>query len=457
VSAPQTPPELTARQITDDLTAPIFRLPSLQWVGGFLTAAGLAGLFGLAILAYCVEGYGIFGVDNTVNWGNDIGSYVFWIGIAVAGTLVSSVLLLFRQRWRTGVNRATEAMTVFAINIAGIYPLIHTGRPWVDYWLLPLPNDLSLWEQFKSPIVWDVFAITGYATTSVLFFYLGLIPDFAAVRDRCPDTRFGRLQRLLYSALSLGWKGTASDWRHYERAYTQFAWVATPLVVGMHSTIATLLAVSLVPGWHASVFPPYFVSGAIFGGLAMAMLLLIPLRSAFSLERYITVDHLERLAKIMLTVGMIVLYVYVTEFFTAWYSESAAEQGQYWYRLTGEHKAFFWTMILCNVVSIQLLWFRSLRRNLGVLLLVAFMVNAGMWLERYNIVVLSLERDHLPSKWTAYGFTAWDYIILSGSFGLFFTQFLLFCRVAPVVSIAEIKATLLRRGRHGSAQEASHG
>jgi Ni/Fe-hydrogenase subunit HybB-like protein len=448
--SPQGP---SAAQITSDLTAPIFRVPSLAWFGAFATAAGLAGLMMACVLMYCIEGYGIFGVDNTVNWGNDIASYIFWIGIAVAGTLVSSVLLLFRQKWRTGVNRATEAMTVFAINIAGIYPLIHTGRPWVDYWLIPHPNDLALYPQFKSPIVWDVFAITGYATTSVLFFYLGLLPDLAAIRDRCPDTRIGRIQRLVYSALAMGWKGTASQWRHYERAYTQFAWVATPLVIGMHSTIATLLAVSVVPGWHATVFPPYFVSGAIFGGLAMALLLLIPLRTAFKLEAYITIDHLERLAKIMLAVGMIVLHVYLVEFFFAWYSESPSERGQYWYRLFGEHNLFFWVMILCNVVILQLLWFKSLRRNLAVLTLVGVAVNVGMWLERYNIIVLSLERDHLPSKWTAYAFTGWDYMLLAGSFGLFFTQFLLFCRLIPMVSIAEIKATLLNRHRQG----ANHG
>lgn len=444
----------SAAQITTDLTAPIFRVPSLAWFGGFGFAASLAGLMMLCVAMYCIEGYGIFGVNNTVNWGNDIGSYIFWIGIAVAGTLVSSVLLLFRQRWRTGVNRATEAMTIFAINIAGIYPLIHTGRPWVDYWLIPHPNTLSLYPQFKSPIVWDVFAITGYATTSVLFFHLGLLPDLAAIRDRCPDTHIGRIQRMVYSALALGWKGTAPQWRHYERAYNQFAWIATPLVIGMHSTIATLLAVSVVPGWHASVFPPYFVSGAIFGGLAMALCLLVPLRAAFKLEAYITLDHLERLAKIMLAVGMIVLHVYVIEFFCAWYSESPSERYQFWYRCFGEHKWFFWTMIFCNVGMLQLFWFKSLRRSLIVLMLVGLAVNLGMWLERYNIIVLSLERDHLPSKWTSYSFQAWDYMLLAGSFGLFFTQFLLFCRLIPMVSIAEVKATLLNRHR---ATESHHG
>jgi molybdopterin-containing oxidoreductase family membrane subunit len=438
----------TAQKITDDLTAPIFRRPSLAWAMAFLTSFGVMHLLVVAVAAYVWGGYGVFGVNSTVGWGNDIATYIYWIGIAVAGTLVSSILLLFRQKWRTGVNRATEAMTVFAINIAGLFPLIHTGRPWVDFWLIPHPNDLALYPQFKSPIVWDVFAITGYATTSVLFFYLGLIPDFATLRDRCPDTFIGRLQRKVYAALSLGWKGTASNWRHYERAYSQFAWISTPLVIGMHSTIATLLAVSLVPGWHASCFPPYFVSGAIFGGLAMALLLLIPLRAGFKLHDYITTDHLDKLAKIMLGVGMIVTYIYGMEFFSAWYSESQFEKGQFLYRLFGGHAWSFWLMLFCNVACLQLFWFPRFRRNVVTVFFVAFMVNIGMWLERFNIVVLSLEHDHLPVNWNHYAFTGFDYLLMAGSFGLFFTQFLGFIRVAPIVAIAEVKQTLLHKPDH---------
>jgi len=433
-------PAITAETITNDIVGPCLRPPTIVWLGAFGAAQMMAGLMFLAVLMYCIEGYGIFGPDNAVNWANDIASYVFWIGIAVAGTLVSSILFLFRQRWRTGINRATEAMTVFAINIAGIYPLIHTGRPWVDYWLIPHPNTLSLWPQFKSPIVWDVFAITGYATASVIFFYVGLIPDFATVRDRATRP----WQKLLYGMLAMGWRGTASNWRHYERAYTQFAWIATPLVIGMHSTIATLLAVSHVPGWHATIFPPYFVSGAIFGGLAMALLLLVSMRSLMKLDRYITIDHLERLAKIMLGVGCIVTYVYLVEFFSAWYSESTPERDQFIYRVTGAHAWAFWLMIVCNVAVLQLFWFKAMRRNLAVLVLVGICVNIGMWFERFNIIVQSLEHEHLPANWTYYAFTSWDYIILAGSFGIFLTQFLLFCKVAPVVSIAEVKAHLLK-------------
>jgi Ni/Fe-hydrogenase subunit HybB-like protein len=446
------PRPMTATRITDDLVAPCLRLPPITWWGAFLASAGLAGLLALAVAAYVIEGYGVFGANQPVNWANDIASYIFWIGIAVAGTLVSSVLLLFRQRWRTGINRSTEAMTVFAINIAGIYPLIHTGRPWVDYWLIPMPNDLALWPQFKSPIMWDVFAITGYATTSVLFFYLGLIPDFATVRDRATN----KWQKMVYSMLSMGWRGTARDWAHYERAYHQFAWIATPLVIGMHSTIATLLAVSHVPGWHATIFPPYFVSGAIFGGLAMAMVLLVVMRSSMKLQAYITIDHMERLAKIMLAVGMIVLYVYLVEFFCAWWSESPFERHQFMYRLTGEHAWSFWLMIICNVGMLQLFWFKSLRRNLAVLFAVGLAVNVGMWFERFNIIVLSLEQDHLTSNWSYYRFTLWDYILLAGSFGMFFTQYLVFARVAPVVSIAEVKATLLHKPAH-AGEGAHHG
>jgi Ni/Fe-hydrogenase subunit HybB-like protein len=443
-------PKLTAAQITDDLTKPIFSLPSLHWLGGFLTAAGISGALFTAVAVYITVGYGVFGMNNVVNWGNDIGTYIYWIAVAVAGTIVSSVLLLFRQKWRTGVNRATEAMTIFAINIAGLFPLIHTGRPWVDYWLIPMPNDLGLVPQFKSPIMWDVFAITGYATCSVVFFYLGLIPDFATVRDRATRP----WQKLLYGMLAMGWKGNSADWNHYERAYNQFAWIATPLVIGMHSTIATLLAVSHVPGWHATVFPPYFVAGAMFGGLAMAFVILVPMREQLGLKRYITDDHLEGLSKLLLASGLIVAYVYCMEFFSAWWSESPMERELFLWRLTGEGCWSFWLMLFCNLVPMQLLWSKRFRRNARFLFVLGIMVNVGMWLERYNLMALSLRHGQMPSEWTTYAFTAFDYMILAGSFGMFFTQILLFVRVAPVVSIAEVKATLLGGRKHEEAPHA---
>ncbi|MBA2480879.1 MAG: polysulfide reductase NrfD [Planctomycetes bacterium] len=448
------PVELTAAKITDDILAPVFKFPPFAWWGAFLTAAGLTGALFLAFALHCVEGIGIFGINSTIGWGNYIVTYVFWIGIAVSGTLVSSILFLFRQRWRNAINRSTEAMTVFAVSVAGLFPALHTGRPWVDYWLMPYPNDLDLWPQFKSPIIWDVFAITGYATTSVIFFYLGLIPDLATVRDRAKHP----LQKMIYGALAMGWKGTASDWRHYERSYAQFAWLATPLVLGMHSTIATLLAVGQVPGWHSTVFPPYFVSGAIFGGLAMALALLIPMRAAFQLKQYITIDHLERIAKIMLACGLIVTYVYITEFFTAWYSESVYERGQFlWYRLSGPHAWAWILMQTCNTLIPQLLWFRSVRRSIGGLMFVALAINLGMWLERFVISCLSLEADHLPANWSYYTFSGWDWFILLGSFGMFFTMFLGFIRVAPVISIAEIKSVLLQPKRiHASRPDGTN-
>jgi molybdopterin-containing oxidoreductase family membrane subunit len=437
---------LDAKRITDDLTAPVLRLPSLAWWGGFLTAAGAAGLLALAVAVYVVAGYGVFGVNNSVNWGNDIATYIFWIAVAVAGTLVSAILHIFRQKWRTGVNRATEAMTVFAVNIAGIFPLIHTGRPWQDYWLIPMPNSLGLWPQFKSPIMWDVFAITGYATCSVMFFYLGLIPDFATLRDRA--TR--RWQKLFYGMLAMGWKGRSGDWNHYERAYRQFAWIATPLVIGMHSTIATLLAVGHVPGWHSTIFPPYFVSGAIFGGLAMAFVILVPMRAWLKVGAYITDDHLERLAKIMLACGLIVAYVYGMELFSAWWSENPHEIEQYWWRMTGPSAWSFWLMVGCNLLPIQLLWFRRFRRCAATLFAIGILVNVGMWFERYNIMTMSLKHGQLASTWAEYSFTVFDYMILVGSLGMFFTQILVFVRFAPVVSIAEVKATLLGH-RKGAA------
>ncbi len=452
MSAPHDLPPLTAKQLTDDVTAPLFKLPNLIWFHGFGLAQMLAVLLFVAIGCYCVEGYGIFGTNQPVNWGNDITTYIFWIGIAVAGTLVSAILFLFRQKWRTAINRSTEGMTVMAIQIAGLFPLIHTGRPWVDFWLMPYPNDRYLWPNFKSPIVWDVFALTAYALCSIIFWYLGLVPDFATVRDRATRP----WQRRIYSVLAMGWRGRAEDWNHFERAYAQFAWISTPLVLGMHSTIAILAAVGKVSGWHTTIFAPYFVSGAIFGGLAMAIVLLVPMRSMLKLERYITVDHLERLAKVMLATGLLVAYVYVMEFFAAWYTESPYEKHQFLvFRPTGEWAWGFWTMMTCNVAIPQLLWIKAVRRNLVALFLIAIAVNVGMWFERFVIIALSVMHDALPSTWGHYAFTGFDWMILAGSFGLFFTMILVFVRVAPVVSIAELKALLLRRSHR--KEEADHG
>ncbi len=435
--------KLDAQRITSDITATLFRLPPRDFHAAFAMAQALAALLLIAVACYVVEGYGIFGTNQPVNWGNDITTYIFWIGIAVAGTLVSAILFLFRQRWRTAVNRSTEAMTVIAIQIAGLFPLIHTGRPWVDFWLLPYPNARHLWPNLKSAIVWDVFALTAYALTSMIFWYFGLIPDFATIRDRAKHP----LHRAVYSVLALGWRGGAGDWVHYERAYAQFAWIATPLVLGMHSTIAILAAVGKVPGWHTTIFAPYFVAGAIYGGLGMALVFLIPMRSLLGLTRYITIDHLDKLAKIMLGCGLLVCYVYISEFFAAWYSNSPYERGQYLYRMHGDYAWAFWTMMTCNMGIIQLLWFRAVRRSLFGLMLIGIAVNVGMWFERFVIISLSLMHDHMPSAWdNAYAFTAFDWMILAGSFGVFITLLLAFSRIIPMVSIAELKADLLKPG-----------
>ncbi len=444
-------PPLTAAQITDDITRPLFTKPPLAWHGAIAAMQGLAGLLVIAIAAYCIEGYGIFGVNQPVNWGNDITTYIFWIGIAVAGTLVSSVLFLFRQTWRTAINRSTEAMTVFAVQIAGLFPLIHTGRPWLDFWLFPYPNDRVLWPQFRSPLMWDVFAISTYGTTSVIFWYLGLIPDFATVRDKC---RVGSLKRAIYSLVSFGWKGTVKDWNHYERAYAQFAWISTPLVLSVHSTVSFDFATSKVPGWHTTIFPPYFVAGAIFGGFGMVVFLLAPMRSMLKLEKYITFTHLELCNKIILATSMIVGYAYAMEFFAAWFSESVYERSQFLYRLTGPHAWVFWSMTLCNVVAPQFFWWKRVRRSLIAMWIISVFVNIGMWFERANIFMLSLERDHLPSSWDMWVGTTWDWMVVAGSFGWFMFLFLLYAKTMPTIAIAEIKSVLVNPS--GKAKGGAH-
>jgi Ni/Fe-hydrogenase subunit HybB-like protein len=386
-----------------------------------------------------VEGLGILGLNHPVMWGSYITNFVFWIGIGHAGTLISAILFLFRQRWRTSINRSAEAMTIFAVMCAGIFPLIHTGRPWVDFWLFPYPNDRYLWPQFRSPLMWDVFAISTYGTTSLIFWYLGLIPDFATVRDRCKNP----VQRALYSLAAFGWKGTVRDWNHYERAYAQFAWIAAPLVLSVHSTVSFDFAVSKVPGWHTTIFPPYFVAGAIFGGFGMVVFLLVPMRKMLKLEKYITLNHLELCNKIILATSMIVGYAYSMEFFAAWFSESKYERSQFIYRMTGPHAWVFWSMFLSNVVSPMFFWSKRIRRSLLGMWIVSIFVNIGMWFERANIFMLSLERDHIPANWNQWVGTTWDWLVCAGSFGMFLTLYLIYCKVMPTIAIAEIKSILV--------------
>jgi molybdopterin-containing oxidoreductase family membrane subunit len=441
---------VTARDVTVDVVAPIFRPPSAMYLGGLFLSMCIMGLmFGTFAIQMC-EGLGILGLNNPVMWGSYITNFVFWIGIGHAGTLISAILFLFRQKWRTSINRSAEAMTIFAVATAGLFPLIHTGRPWVDFWLFPYPNDRLLWPQFRSPLMWDVFAISTYGTTSTIFWFLGLIPDLATVRDRCVP---GSLRHKIYSLAAFGWRGTVKDWNHYERAYAQFAWISAPLVLSVHSTVSFDFATSKVPGWHTTIFPPYFVAGAIFGGFGMVVFLLAPMRSMLKLEKYVTLNHLELCNKIILATSMIVGYAYAMEFFAAWFGESPYERSQFLYRLGGPHAWVFWTMTLCNVVAPQFFWWKRIRRSIIAMWIICVFVNIGMWFERANIFMLSLERDHLPSNWGMWVGTTWDWAVTAGSFGWFMFLFLLFCKTMPTIAIAEIKSVL----ENPSGKADSHG
>lgn len=441
-----TPPEVTA-----DVLAPVYRAPHPMWWIALFASMALAGLAVMTFAIQMSEGLGILGINQPVGWGTYITNFVFWVGIGHAGTLISAILFLFRQKWRTSINRSAEAMTIFAVTCAGIFPLMHTGRPWVDFWLFPYPNSRELWPQFRSPLMWDVFAISTYATTSALFWYLGMIPDLATIRDRAKN----KLQRMVYSVLAMGWKGKATNWVHYERAYAQFAWIATPLVLSVHSTVAFDFATSKVPGWHTTIFPPYFVAGAIFGGFGMVVTLLVPMRKLLHMEKYITINHLELCNKVILATSMIVGYAYAMEFFAAWFSEDLPERHQFLYRMGGAHSWVFWTMTLCNCVAPLFFWSKRVRRSLIAMWIISVFVNIGMWFERFNIFVLSLENEFIPTTWSYFQGTAFDWLVTAGTFGIFFTLFLVFCKWAPTIAIAEVKSVLpwrdqARATRHDS-------
>jgi Ni/Fe-hydrogenase subunit HybB-like protein len=380
-------------------------------------------------------GIGIWGNNVPVAWAFDIINFVWWIGIGHAGTLISAVLLLFRQEWRTSINRFAEAMTLFAVACAGLYPIFHLGRPWLFYWLMPYPNTFGLWPQFRSPLIWDVFAVSTYATVSLLFWYVGLIPDLAALRDRTKN----RFAQIVYGILAMGWRGSAIHWQRYQTAYLLLAGLATPLVVSVHTIVGFDFAVSIVPGWHSTLLPPYFVAGAIFSGFAMVLTLTIPLRRVYGLEDFITAQHLDNMAKVMLATGLMVAYGYLMEVFGSWYSVNEFE----WYvtinRAMGPYALCYWALILCNVLIPQLLWFRSARRNVPLLFVISIIVNVGMWLERFVIIVISLHRDYLPSSWEMYYPSIWDFGQFFGSIGLFFTLLFLFIRFLPVISIFELR------------------
>jgi molybdopterin-containing oxidoreductase family membrane subunit len=442
-------PGHTYASITDKISAIVLteRTPRGWWLALAVTSSLAVVLLG-AVGWLLLKGTGIWGINQPVGWGFAIINFVWWIGIGHAGTLISAILLLFKQTWRTSINRFAEAMTLFAVACAGLFPLIHTGRPWLAaYWLFPYPNTMRVWPQFRSPLIWDVFAVSTYATVSFLFWFVGLIPDLATLRDRSSKP----LARVVYGMLALGWRGSAAHWYRYETAYLLLAGLATPLVVSVHTVVGLDFATSIIPGWHATIFPPYFVAGAIYSGFAMVMTLAIPIRALYKLEDFITMRHLNNMAKVMLATGLIVAYGYVMEAFTAWYSGNAFEMGMMWNRMTGPYAPAYWALILCNVVVPQLYWSRRVRSNVKLLFGLAIVVNIGMWLERFVIVVTSLHRDFLPSSWGIYVPTVWDWATYLGTIGLFLTLMILFIRFLPMISIFEMR-TLLPAGAR-SARE----
>ena len=419
-------------------------IPPRAWYIAFAISSSLTlMLFGL--VGYLImTGVGVWGNNAPVFWAWDIVNFVFWVGIGHAGTLISAILFLFRQNWRTSINRFAEAMTIFAVVCAGLFPTVHVGRVWVIYWLLPLPNQNAIWPNFRSPLLWDVFAVTTYATVSLLFWYMGMIPDFATFRDRAKT----RLRQIIFGVLALGWTGSARQWHRYEKAYLLLAALATPLVISVHTVVSFDFAVSQVPGWHTTIFPPYFVAGAVFSGFAMVVTLMVPAREFFGLRELVTLRHLENMTKIILLTGTMVGYAYAMEFFTAWYSGNRYEQFAFVNRAFGPYAWAYWTMVTCNVVSPQFFWFKKFRTTPWLMVVVCIFVNIGMWFERFVITVTSLSRDFLPSSWGYYQPTFVDVGMLVGSFGLFFTLFLLFCRFMPMVAMSEVKSILPENQSH---------
>ena len=419
--------------------------PPPAWYIAFAVSLCFLGVLGAMLFYLIATGIGVWGNNIPVAWAFDIINFVFWVGIGHAGTLISAILFLFRQKWRTSINRFAEAMTIFAVICAAIFPGVHIGRPWLAYWLFPIPNQMYMWPNFRSPLLWDVFAVGTYATTSLLFWYFGMIPDLATLRDRSKS----KVRQFFYGLFALGWRGSNRQWHRYERAYLILAALATPLVLSVHSVVSFDFAVAQLPGWHATIFPPYFVAGAIFGGFAMVVLLMVPARKWFGLKELVTIRHLENMCKVILLTGTIVGYAYSMEFFVAWYGGSRFEQFAFINRAFGPYAWAYWTMISCNVLSPQVFWFKSLRTNPAVMVVVAILVTIGMWFERFVIIVISLHRDFLPSSWGFYKPTAVDLLTLAGSFGLFFTLFLLFCRYLPMISMAEVKAIMPQAHAHG--------
>jgi molybdopterin-containing oxidoreductase family membrane subunit len=436
------------RDITDLVSAHTERKTPLGWWLAFGVANLLLGVLGLSLAYQVYNGVGVWGNNIPVGWGWPIVNFVWWVGIGHAGTLISAILFLFRQKWRTSINRTAEAMTIFAVMCALIFPTFHVGRVWVVFWLLPIPNQMEMWPQFRSPLLWDVFAVSSYFIVSLTFWYVGLIPDLATIRDRAAQ-KGSLLKARILGVLSMGWTGANRHWRHYEKAYMILAGLATPLVLSVHSVVSFDFAVSIIPGWHTTIFPPYFVAGAIFSGFAMVVTLMVVVRKIYNLKDLITIDHLEKMNIVILLTGTIVGFAYITEFFMAWYSGVEYEQYQFFgVRMTGPFAWAYWTMMFCNLVFPQFFWFRKLRRSIGFMFLTSIIVNIGMWFERFVITVTSLHRDFIPSSWGYYSPSIIDVTTYLGTFGLFFTLFLLFLRFVPMVAMAEVKAILPEADPH---------
>jgi molybdopterin-containing oxidoreductase family membrane subunit len=420
-----------------------------KWWGAFLAASAGVLVLLVAVTWLLVKGIGIWGVDIPVAWGFAIGNFVWWIGIGHAGTFISAVLLLLRQRWRTSINRFAEAMTLFAAGIAGLFPILHLGRPWFFYWLVPYPNVMNLWPQWRSPLVWDFFAIATYLLVSLLFWYVGLIPDLATLRDRAGRRPGERGRQIVYGLLALGWRGEARHWARYEIAYLLLAGLATPLVVSVHTIVSLDFAVGNTPGYHSTIFPPYFVAGALFSGFAMVLTLAIPLRHAFRLQDFITGRHLANAAKVLLATSWMVAFGYLSEIFTAFYSGDKYEIYMTVNRWIGPYAPVYWSMLACNIVLPQLLWWRRVRHSVPALFLLSLVINCGMWMERFLIVVSSLHRDYLPSAWGMFYPTLWDWLTLFGSIALFVWLFLLFVRFLPLISMAEMRELVRDTAKEG--------
>jgi len=439
-------PGHTYASVTDKISSVVLTRPlGIGWLAGFALTFSIVMVLNLAIGWLIIRGVGIWGINVPIGWGFAIVNFVWWIGIGHAGTLISAILYLLNQKWRTSINRFAEAMTLFAVACAGLFPLIHTGRPWMAYYMFPYPSTMGIWPQFRSPLIWDVFAVSTYGTVSLLFWFVGLLPDLATLRDRAKS----RWQQVIFGMLSMGWRGSARHWHRYQVAYLLLAGLATPLVLSVHTVVSFDFAVGIVPGWHTTIFPPYFVAGAIYSGFAMVLTLAIPMRKAYGLEGFITLRHLEQMAKVMLATGLIVAYGYFIEFFMAYYSGNKFDVFLATQRLHGPYAPFYYALILCNILTPQLLWFKKVRRNIPALFVMSLIINLGMWLERFVIVVISLTRDFMPSAWGRYSPTVWDYATFVGTLGLFTMLIFLFVRGLPAIAISEMRE-LVHQESHGN-------